>query len=153
VITFEVRTDSPEDTLALGRRLASLVRAADVVLLTGRLGTGKTLFTSGLAEGLGISGPVTSPSFIIARTYRDGFLPLTHADVYRLGSRAEFDDLELVDFAHDGVLVIEWGEAVAQAIPEDHLSVHIEMDGPDSRIFRFESSGSWDSRPLHEVAT
>ena len=150
---IESRSDSPEDTLALGRRLASLLRAGDVVLLTGRLGTGKTLFTSGIAEGLGVSGPITSPSFIIARTYRDGFLPLTHADVYRLGSRSEFDDLELIDLAHDGVLVIEWGEAVAQAVPDDHLSVHIDMGGPESRVFRFESSGSWDSRRLDEVAT
>ena len=144
----EVRTDSPEETRALGRRLAGRLREGDIVVLVGRLGTGKTLLTSGIAEGLGINARVTSPSFVIVRTYHGNYLPLIHADVYRLGSRAEFDDLELFDLAHDGVLVIEWGDAIAQSLPIDHLGVHFEMDGPDARIIRFAQSGSWISRSL-----
>ena len=91
---LEVRTLSPNDTLALGRRLAALLHAGDLVLLSGRLGSGKTLFVSGLAQGLGIEERVLSPSFVIVKIYEDGFVPLVHADVYRLGSMAEFDDLE-----------------------------------------------------------
>lgn len=149
---IEIHTTTPEETLALGRRLASMLQSGDVVLLTGRLGTGKTLFTGGIAEGLGVTAAVTSPSFIIARTYRDGFLPLVHADVYRLGSLAEFDDLELLDAARDGVLVVEWGEAVLTAVPEGHLSVHIDAIGETERAFRFRGRGSWERRPLEELA-
>jgi tRNA threonylcarbamoyladenosine biosynthesis protein TsaE len=149
---IEIHTNTPEETLALGRRLASMLQSGDVVLLTGRLGTGKTLFTGGIAEGLGVTTAVTSPSFIIARTYRDGFLPLVHADVYRLGSLAEFDDLELLDAARDGVLVVEWGEAVLTAVPEGHLSVHIDLVGETERVFRFRGRGSWETRPLQELA-
>lgn len=144
----EVRTGSPEQTRSLGRRLGGRLREGDIVVLVGRLGTGKTLFTSGIAEGLGISTRVTSPSFVIVRTYRGNYFPLTHADVYRLGSRAEFDDLELFDLARDGVLVIEWGDAIAQSLPIDNLGVHFEMDGPDARIIRFSQGGSWISRSL-----
>ena len=148
---IEVRTDAPSETLALGQRLASLLQPGDVVLLNGRLGTGKTLLTSGIAEGLGITVPVASPSFILSRRYDDGFLPLTHADVYRLGSIAEFEDLELEEDAADGVLVIEWGQAVAPAVTEDRLEIAIEIDGDSSRTFRFEPHGEWRSRPLEEL--
>ena len=89
------RTDSPEETLSLGRRLSSILGPGDVVLLGGRLGTGKTLLTAGIAEGLGVPDPIASPTFVIARVYLDGFLPLVHADVYRLGSILEFEDLDL----------------------------------------------------------
>ena len=149
---IEVRTDAPSETLALGQRLASILQPGDVLLLNGRLGTGKTLLTSGIAEGLGVTAPVSSPSFILAKRYDDGFLPLVHADVYRLGSIAEFEDLELWEAAADGVLVIEWGEAVAQATPDDRLEIRIAMDGENGRTFRFEPHGSWTSRSLEGVA-
>ncbi len=149
---IEVRTDAPSETLALGQRLASILQPGDVILLNGRLGTGKTLLTSGIAEGLGITDPISSPSFVLARRYDDGFLPLIHADVYRLSSIGELEDLELEEEAEDGVLVIEWGEAVASAITEDRLEVSITMDDETGRSFRFEPYGSWRSRPLEEVA-
>ena len=147
----EFRSTSPLETLALGRRLATLLEAGDVVLLAGKLGSGKTLLVSGVAEGLGIDGPVTSPSFVLVREYDDGFLPLVHADVYRLGSMAEFDDLELPDSASDGVLLIEWGTAVAGGVPEDHLVIHIEVLGESERRFRFEAKGDWVTRRLGEL--
>ena len=149
---LEVRTLSPNDTLALGRRLAALLRAGDMVLLSGRLGSGKTLFVAGVAEGLGVEERVLSPSFVIVKAYEDGFLPLVHADVYRLGSMAEFDDLELTDDSEDGVIIIEWGEAIAGSVPEDHLAVTIEIDDESERTFRFEAHGSWLDRDLSAVA-
>lgn len=149
---IEVQTGAPSETLALGQRLASILQPGDVVLLNGRLGTGKTLLTSGIAEGLGITDPVSSPSFVLFRRYDDGFLPLVHADVYRLGSIAEFEDLELQEAAADGVLVVEWGEAIAQALPEDHLEIRIAMDGENERSFQLEPHGAWTARSLEEVA-
>lgn len=139
---------SEADTLAAGQRLATLLEPGDVILLAGRLGAGKTLFTAGVAEGLGVDEPVTSPSFVIARRY-EGLVSLVHADVYRLGSMAEFDDLDLdVD---DAVLVVEWGHAVAPRVSPDHLVVEFEVTGPTSRVLSFRPEGSWRSRPLEVV--
>ncbi|MGB9358188.1 MAG: tRNA (adenosine(37)-N6)-threonylcarbamoyltransferase complex ATPase subunit type 1 TsaE [Acidimicrobiia bacterium] len=146
------RTDSPAETLALGRRLAAVLIPGDVVLLGGRLGTGKTLLTSGIAEGLGIPDQVASPTFVIARVYRDGFLPLVHADVYRLGSILEFEDLDLEETASSGVLVIEWGEAIEEAVSPDRLVIEIEIDGETGRQFRFIPNGSWVDRSLEGIA-
>jgi tRNA threonylcarbamoyladenosine biosynthesis protein TsaE len=146
------QTQSPEETLALGRRLAAILSPGDVVLLDGRLGTGKTLFTSGIAQGLGIAGPVASPTFVIARVYRDGVLPLVHADVYRLGSILEFEDLDLEDTAANGVLVIEWGEAIEDVISADRLVIEIAIEGDTGRVFRFLPFGTWQNRSFEGVA-
>ncbi len=145
-----VTTTSPDETRALGMRLAGMLRAGDVVLLNGRLGAGKTLFTSGIADGLGVDVPVTSPTFVIVRRYK-GFLPLVHADMYRIASTGEFDDLDLVEEATDGVLVIEWGAPVAAQIGADHLGVEIERLDESSRRFAFHPSGVWCERNLGEL--
>ena len=145
------RTDSPEETLALGRRLSSVLRPGDVVLLGGRLGTGKTLLTAGIADGLGVPDPIVSPTFVIARVYLDGFLPLVHADVYRLSSILEFEDLDLEETAARGVLVVEWGEAIEDAVSPDRLVIEIEIDGETGRQFRLLPHGSWLNRPLEGV--
>ena len=150
-MTITVNTTSADETKALGRRLAPLLTAGDIVVLAGRLGSGKTLFVSGVAEGLGISQRVTSPTFMIARTYTDGFLPLLHADVYRLGSLAEFDDLELVDEGIDGAVIIEWGEAIVDALPDDRLTVTLEID-EQGRSISFEPEGAWCDRDLEVLA-
>jgi len=147
----EVATTNPAETLALGRRLAAELRAGDIVLLAGRLGAGKTLFAAGVGEGLGVEEPLTSPSFMLARVH-DGFMPIVHADVYRLGSSAEFEDLDLPEQARDGVLLVEWGDAIAAGIPDDHLMVRIEITGETERLFRFVPSGVWTKRPLGELA-
>lgn len=143
---IELVSGSPAETMALGRRLAGLLRAGDVVLLAGRLGAGKTVLVQGIAEGLGVSGPVTSPTFVIARRHDDGFLPLVHADAYRIGTMAEFDDLDLID--EDAVLVVEWGEAVAAGVPEDHLVVRLEPIGDTERRVVLEPHGTWSERDL-----
>ncbi|MCP3998280.1 MAG: tRNA (adenosine(37)-N6)-threonylcarbamoyltransferase complex ATPase subunit type 1 TsaE [bacterium] len=147
---IEVPTNNPAETLALGRRLAAMLRAGDVVLLAGKLGAGKTLLASGIGEGLGVEEQLTSPSFILARSH-EGFVPVVHADVYRLGSSAEFEDLDLPEQARDGVLLIEWGDVVAQGVPESHLLVEIDIAGESERVFRFLPSGSWSTRPLGEL--
>ncbi len=141
---------TPTETLSLGRRLAGLVRPGDVLVLSGELGCGKTLFTSGLAEGLGVEDRVTSPSFVLVKRY-DGFIPLIHADVYRLGSMAEFDDLDLDEQLDDGVLVVEWGAAVRTALPQSHLEVRFEVRRDESRVLTFLPRGSWEDRKLEEL--
>jgi len=150
-MTVEIRTTSPDETLALGRRFAALLTAGDIVVLAGRLGSGKTLFASGVASGLGISTQITSPTFLIEKSYQDGFLPLIHADVYRLGSLAEFEDLELVEDGRDGAVLIEWGDTIQASLPDDHLVVHFEIL-EDERTVSFDPRGSWIGRDLGGLA-
>lgn len=140
-------------TMQAGRRLAALVRPGDVITLSGALGAGKTTFAAGFGEGLGIDEPVTSPSFVLVRTYRSGFTPLFHVDAYRLTSLGEFEDLDVMDEASDGVLLIEWGDAVVGVLPEDHLRIHlaVDPDQDDTRTITFHPGGGWMQRPLEEV--
>jgi tRNA threonylcarbamoyladenosine biosynthesis protein TsaE len=145
-----ISTSGPAETLALGRRLAALLAPGDIVLLAGRLGCGKTLFVAGVAEGLGVTEPVTSPSFVLVRSYH-GFVPVIHADVYRLGSSGEFEDLELPDWSRDGVLLVEWGHAIEQGVPGDHLLVEIDITGDTERTFRFVPKGDWPASRLVEL--
>jgi tRNA threonylcarbamoyladenosine biosynthesis protein TsaE len=136
----------PGDTANLGARLAAHLRPGDVVVLSGQLGAGKTLFTSGIAAGLGVEEPISSPTFILSREYVSGFLPLVHADIYRLTTRNEFDDLDLVHQASDGVLVIEWGDVVEANLPQDHLRVEFEVDDLEARTISLVPFGSWTVR-------
>ncbi len=138
----------------MARALAGLVREGDIIVLEGSLGAGKTVFVSGLAEGLGVTELVTSPSFVLVKRYDDGFIPLVHADVYRLGSSAEFEDLDLLHTARDGLLAIEWGDAVAGSLPETYLTVRIEGadDDDEARTISLIPKGPWHRRPLQELA-
>jgi tRNA threonylcarbamoyladenosine biosynthesis protein TsaE len=129
-------------------RLASALRPGDVIVLAGPLGSGKTLFTGGLASGLGVEEPVVSPSFVLVRRYLTGFMPVIHADVYRLASLNEFDDLDVLELARDGVLVVEWGDAVEAGIPDDHLMVRFEIRDEATRVLHFDPRGSWVDRDL-----
>lgn len=112
----------------LGRRLASLLRAGDLVVLSGPLGAGKTTLAQGIGSGLGVRGQVTSPTFVIARLHRSlGTGPdLVHADAYRLGSRAEVDDLDLDADLGTAVTVVEWGEGLVEDLADSFLAVTIE---------------------------
>jgi len=116
----------------LGRRLAALLRAGDLVVLTGPLGAGKTTLVQGIAAGMGVRGPVTSPTFVIARVHPAmGAGPaLVHADAYRLGSRAEVDDLDLDADLDRSVTVVEWGEGLVEGLAPSHLEIKIAMAGP-----------------------
>ena len=146
-----VEAATAADTRRLGRALAALVRRGDIILLTGSLGTGKTVLAAGIAEGLGVAEPVASPSFVLVRTYQEGFMPLVHADVYRIGSSGEFEDLDLLDAARDGLLMIEWGDAVAGWLPDTCLTVELVGTGDGSRTIRFDLGGSWSDRSIYEL--
>jgi len=116
---------------ALGRRLAGLLQAGDLVILSGALGAGKTTLVQGIGDGLGVRGPVTSPTFVIARVHPSltGGPDLVHADAYRLASPAEVDDLDLDVTADSSVTVIEWGGGLAEGLATDRLEVAITPAG------------------------
>ncbi len=124
---LELAADSAEATRAVGARLAGLVRAGDLLVLSGDLGAGKTTFTQGLAGGLGVRGEVTSPTFVISRVHPSvrGGPALVHVDAYRLGASAELDDLDLDAYLDEAVTVVEWGVGLAEALAEDRLEVEI----------------------------
>lgn len=149
---IEVRCPTEADTRALAAKLAPVVRPGDVIVLAGGLGAGKTCFTAGLATGLGVEEQVVSPSFVLMREYRSGFLPVVHVDVYRLGSLNEFADLDVLEAASDGLLIIEWGDAVETAVPGDHLRVEFEVEDDATRVIRLVPLGSWNGRRLEDVA-
>ena len=123
-----------EQMRALGRRLAGVLRAGDLVLLSGPLGAGKTTLTQGIGAGLGVRGSVTSPTFVIARVHPSlsAGPDLVHADAYRLGSRAEVDDLDLDTDLAAAITVVEWGEGLVEELAPSFLSVRIWADEPSA---------------------
>ncbi len=127
-------SDGPEQTEALGRRLAARLRPGDVVAFTGELGAGKTAFTRGLAQGLGILERVTSPTFTIVNEYEGGRLPLFHFDMYRLSCAGELFDIGWEDYLlRGGVCAVEWSENVASALEEGTIRVDIRRGTHDSQ--------------------
>ena len=124
----EVTVPDAEAMQDLGRRMAGLLRAGDLVLLDGPLGAGKTTLVQGLATGVGVRGPVTSPTFVIARVHPSlGTGPqLVHVDAYRVGSGLELDDLDLDADLEDAVVVVEWGTGSARRLADDRLEITIE---------------------------
>ena len=122
---FELVVQTPEQMRSLGRRLAVQLRAGDLVVLSGELGAGKTTLVQGIGAGLGVSAPVVSPTFVIARVHRDGRLPLVHVDAYRLSSDAEVDDLDLDADLDTAVTVVEWGEGLAERLSDERLEVRL----------------------------
>lgn len=142
--TGQVRLDSPDQTRDFGRALSAHLRAGDLLVLTGPLGAGKTALTQGIGMGLGVRGPVTSPTFVLARVH-PGPLPLVHVDAYRvrdLGSQGlEGLDLELA--LEDSVVVIEWGEGLAAALTGSWLQVELSRPpAPDGGVGRAETDES-----------
>jgi tRNA threonylcarbamoyladenosine biosynthesis protein TsaE len=129
-----VRVPTAEQMRALGRRLAGILRAGDLVLLSGPLGAGKTTLTQGIGAGLGVRGSVTSPTFVIARVHPSlsAGPDLVHADAYRLGSRAEVDDLDLDTDLATAITVVEWGDGLVEDLAPSFLSVRIWADEPSA---------------------
>ena len=124
-----VETYSAQETYELGKRLGREAQAGEVYCLDGDLGTGKTVFTQGFAAGLGIEGPVNSPTFTILQQYEDGRLPLYHFDVYRIGDMEEMEEIGYEDcFYGEGVSLVEWSSLIREILPEKVIRVTIEKD-------------------------
>ena len=118
-----------EDTFALGKRLGENAKPGDVYTLVGDLGVGKTVFTQGLAEGLGIGDSVSSPTFTIVQVYEEGRLPLYHFDVYRIGDVSEMDEIGYEDYFYgEGVCLIEWADLITEILPDRYTRICIEKD-------------------------
>lgn len=132
---------TPADTVALGARLGAQLRAGDVVVLSGPLGAGKTMLTKGIAAGMDVDGPVTSPTYVLARVHparRSGTPALVHVDIYRLLDHGgdllgELDSLDLDTDLDDAVVVVEWGEGLAERLSDNHLDIQLDRDA-DSEI-------------------
>jgi tRNA threonylcarbamoyladenosine biosynthesis protein TsaE len=162
-----------DDMRALGRRLATVLRPGDLLILSGPLGAGKTTLTQGIADGLGVRGPVTSPTFVIARVHPplrgatglgEASPSLVHADAYRLGSALELDDLDLDADLDASVTVVEWGEGRAEGLSEDRLEIVItpasaavsdtdgSLDGEDGdfprTVYIYEVGSRWQDIQL-----
>jgi tRNA threonylcarbamoyladenosine biosynthesis protein TsaE len=145
---LELTAGAPEDTMAVGEAVASLLREGDAIALTGELGAGKTTFVRGAARALGFDGPVASPTFTLVREYQ-GRVRIYHVDVYRLERMQDVLDLGLDEMvAEDGVLLVEWGDAVEGLLPDDHLLAEITlMGGEDARRIVVAGKGpSWATR-------
>ena len=123
------RSASPDATRALAARLAGVARRGDVIVLQGSLGAGKTTFAQGFARGLGVEGPVTSPTFTLVRQYPCALGQLVHVDVYRLDRLAEVADLGLADLVEEGVALVEWGDAARPALGPVTWTVDITRVG------------------------
>ncbi|MDO5475589.1 MAG: tRNA (adenosine(37)-N6)-threonylcarbamoyltransferase complex ATPase subunit type 1 TsaE [Eubacteriales bacterium] len=130
-------SESPEETFRFGHMLAEEATPGEVYALDGDLGVGKTVFTKGFAEGLGIEEPVSSPTFTILQIYEEGRLPLYHFDVYRIEEPEEMEEIGFDEYIDgDGVCLIEWAGRIADLLPPDTIVVHIEKDLTQGLDFR-----------------
>jgi tRNA threonylcarbamoyladenosine biosynthesis protein TsaE len=151
----EVTAATDDAMRTLGRDLAALARPGDVLILSGPLGAGKTTLTQGLGEGLGVRGPVTSPTFVISRIHPSlsGGPDLVHVDAYRLGGPDEIDDIDLDMTLPDSVTVVEWGEDVAEGLSDDRLEIRIERHLDDTRSVHLRAVGArWTGADLPGTA-
>lgn len=124
-----IETNSREETFELGKSLGEQAKQGEIYCLSGDLGTGKTVFTQGFARGLGITEPVSSPTFTIVSEYEEGRLPLYHFDVYRIEDIEEMEEIGYEDcFYGEGVCLIEWAELIKELLPETYVSITIEKN-------------------------
>ncbi len=136
-----------DETRAFGERLAAVLRAGDLVVLTGPLGAGKTVVAQGIGAGLGIPGEVTSPTFVIARVHRGGRLPFVHVDAYRIGTALEVDDLDLDASVDESVTAVEWGHGKVEQLADAYLEVRIDRADDDTRSLALvPRGGDWAAR-------
>ena len=148
----EMLVPTEEDMRALGRRVAGVLRAGDLVVLSGALGAGKTTLVQGVGEGLAVRPPITSPTFVIARVHPSlvGGPALVHADAYRLGDVAEIDDLDLDASVDDSVTVVEWGEGLVEGLTDDRLEVAISRRDGEERLVRLRGVGArWSDAAMN----
>ena len=140
---FRYHSQGPQDTIALGARLARRLVAGDIVCLYGDLGAGKTTFTKGIARGLKIRGQaVVSPSFVLMNAY-EGRLPLFHFDFYRITDSCDIAGIGYEEYLYgDGVAVIEWADRLGRLLPSDHIAVRFSVDGSESRRIEIVAQGA-----------
>ena len=140
-----IETHDPEETFEVGRKIGMNAKPGQIYTLTGDLGVGKTVFTQGVAAGLGITEPVNSPTFTIIQEYEDGRLPFYHFDVYRIADLEEMEEIGYDDyFFGQGICLIEWAELIEELLPEKRIEVTIEKDlekGFDYRKITIEERG------------
>lgn len=124
-----IETFSEQETLELGRKLAQEAQPGQIFSLIGDLGVGKTIFTKGMAEGLGITEPVSSPTFTIVQVYEEGRMPFYHFDVYRIGDPEEMEEIGYEDYFYgEGICLVEWANLIEELMPESAICVRIEKD-------------------------
>ena len=129
MICVIIETENPEETFALGQKIGRAATPGQVYTLTGDLGVGKTVFTQGVASGLGITEPVNSPTFTIVQVYEEGRLPFYHFDVYRIGDVEEMEEIGYQDYFYgEGLCMIEWAQLIEEIIPENARHITIEKD-------------------------
>lgn len=139
--TLRLHTRTPGETRRLGERIGKLLRAGDVLLLSGELGTGKTVLAQGIGRGLGVRDPIKSSSFVIMNEYQGSKLRLYHADLYRLEDPEQVAELALDELAARGVLVVEWPERAPDALPSENLILRLSYDGARERSVEIEAAG------------
>ncbi len=154
MLSLELALATPQDTDDFGQRLGAVLRAGDVVILTGSLGAGKTALTKGIGAGLGVVGLISSPTFVIARVHqgRAGGPGLVHVDAYRLAGSLELDDLDLDTDLSRSAVVVEWGEGLAEQLVDEYLTVVMTRLPDDTRRAVITGVGAgWDDRlPLFQ---
>lgn len=124
-----IETNSAQETFALGEEIGRQARAGEIYTLLGDLGVGKTVFTQGVAGGLGITEPVNSPTFTILQIYQEGRLPFFHFDVYRIGDVEEMEEIGYEDYFYgDGLCLIEWANLIEEILPQDAIQITIEKE-------------------------
>ena len=124
-----IETNSPEETFALGQKLGEQAKAGQIYTLNGDLGVGKTVFTQGIARGLGITEAVSSPTFTIVQVYEEGRMPFYHFDVYRIGDIEEMDEIGYEDYFYgEGLTMIEWANLIEEILPDHYREITIEKD-------------------------
>lgn len=148
---IKIITKTPQELEYLGSRMAQLVTPGDFLALDGDLGAGKTLFTQGLAQGLGVTEDINSPTFTIIHEYESGRLPLYHMDVYRLKHPEEMYDLGYEEYFYgNGVTVVEWAQLIEPLLPDDYLGIEIAVT-PAGRELRFQPHGARYEHLIEEL--
>lgn len=138
---LHLRSSSVVDTRAIAAAIADVCRTGDLIVLAGEMGAGKTAFAQGFGVALGVTEPITSPTFTLVHSYEAGRITLHHADIYRLATHGEVADLALDELSeYGGIVLVEWGDVVANTLGE-HLLVRLELDADDDGSRRVEVSG------------
>ncbi|MCL2208779.1 MAG: tRNA (adenosine(37)-N6)-threonylcarbamoyltransferase complex ATPase subunit type 1 TsaE [Treponema sp.] len=138
-LTGKLLSKSPEDTVEVGRQIASLLEAGSILALNGNLGSGKTCLAKGIADGLGIKENITSPTYTIVNEYQNAAFPFYHIDAYRLNNEKEFEDIGGKEIMNQGgICVIEWSGKIQKSLPENIINVNLEITGSQTRLILIE---------------